>query len=164
VQTWSYRRGYKLIALNGQIWLPHKKNFEPLSLGESEHFDKIITMIIAEHHDTPIAGHPGASNTYDAVRREFYWVNMFNNIKFFVASCDKCQRAKADNQKPQGLLQPINNPERPFEMVHIDFITDLLEVDSHRYKVNAICIMVDHLTGYLHTVPCSKEIMGAGVG
>ena len=43
----------------------------------------------------------------------------------FVKSFEVCQANKHSTQRPTGLLQPVENPERPFEVATMDFITHL---------------------------------------
>ena len=44
----------------------------------------------------------------------------------YVAICDTCQRAKAEHQRPEGLLQPLKIPEWKWEEITMDFIVGLL--------------------------------------
>lgn len=49
------------------------------------------------------------------------------DIKKYVQGCGICQRNKAHNQQPYGLLQPNKVPSLPWEVITVDLITQLPE-------------------------------------
>ena len=66
--------------------------------------------ILKECRDSDIAGHHGVDRTYNKVAQGFYFPGMRRAIIDYVKSCTTCQRYKASNQKPSGLLQtPVLN-------------------------------------------------------
>ncbi|XP_063388255.1 uncharacterized protein LOC134674130 [Cydia fagiglandana] len=66
--------------------------------------------IIKECHDSPVAGHPGVDRTYQKVAQLYYFTGMRRIITDYVKACIHCQRYKATNTKPPGLLQtPLMN-------------------------------------------------------
>jgi hypothetical protein len=82
-------------------------------------------QILEEEHDTNIAGHPGVERTYEKIHRHYYWPKMSKDVHQYVTSCDTCQRVKASQQAPAGLLQPLAAPLAKWEQVSMDFITQL---------------------------------------
>ena len=88
--------------------------------------------IIALYHDPPFAGHLGRDKTQHSVMRQFWWPGLGLDVAQFVSSCDLCQRTKASNQSPAGLLQPLEIPKRRWHSVSCDLITHLpLTRDGH---------------------------------
>src|SRR5207302_383618 len=65
-------------------------------------------------------------------------------------SCDSCQRIKASQQSPAGLLQPLPIPSQPWEQVSMDFITQLPRTKS---RFDAIIVFVDTFSKMVHLVP-----------
>lgn len=112
------------------------------------------TDIIRAHHCPPYAGHVGTSKTVKAVQRTFFWPGMRKEIRFFVQTCDACQRNKADNQLPGGLLQPLEIPERKWAHVTMDAITQLPKTER---GADAILVMVDKLTKMCHFAPTTSD-------
>ena len=101
------------------------------------------TTIISEHHDGKLSGHIGYQKTYDSITRYYYWPNMYVDIKLYVRSCLICQRTKASNRKPLGLLHPLPIPTRRWQCVTMDFIVQLPKtIDGH----DAIFVVVDKLS------------------
>ena len=107
------------------------------------------TQTIQDHHDAEIAGHQGFERTYERIHQNYYWPRMTTNIKEYIRSCDSCQRVKASQKRPAGLLQPMPIPEAKWESVSMDFITHLLTTSNGN---DAIVVFVDMLTKMAHFV------------
>ena len=50
---------------------------------------------------------------------------MKHDIKDYVSQCMTCQKVKYDRGKQPRLLQPLPNPEAPWESISMDFIFGL---------------------------------------
>ena len=107
-------------------------------------------QILHDHHDTPVAGHQGIERTYEALHRLFYWPRMNNDVRSYVKSCDSCQRIKASQQVPAGLLQPMPTPNHPWEYVSMDFI---IQLPKTRGGNDAIVVFVDMFSKMVHFAP-----------
>jgi hypothetical protein len=55
----------------------------------------ILPKLMAEFHDSPLAGHMGINKTYDKIRERYYWPHMIRDIGNYIKSCDLCQRRKS---------------------------------------------------------------------
>ncbi|XP_062528800.1 retrovirus-related Pol polyprotein from transposon 17.6 [Bombyx mori] len=88
-----------------------------------------ITMrekILQEFHDAPTAGHQGVERTFNRISHNYYFVGMRKYIADYLKNCEECQRYKASNQKPFGLLQtPVLNQRG--EVLAIDLFGPLPE-------------------------------------
>ena len=79
---------------------------------------------------------------------------MNQSICRYVSTCDVCQKVKHCRQVSPGLLQPLPIPSDPFEVVTMDFITELPESN----QFNAILVIVDKLTKYGHFIPTHTNV------
>jgi hypothetical protein len=114
--------------------------------------------ILQEAHDSKIGGHFGAQRTEAMIARDFYWKGMSQDIKRYVRGCAACHRAKATNQKPYGLLQPLEVPDRRWERINVDFITKLPKT---RNGNDTIITFIDSLTKRAHWVATSEKELTA---
>ena len=64
-----------------------------------------------EHHDTPVAGHPGKAKTYELLVRNYYWLNMQRFVDQYVRNCHICTRTKAPRHAKYGVLWPLPVPQ-----------------------------------------------------
>jgi len=64
-----------------------------------------------------------------------------------------CQQMKNCPQQPFGLLMSNKVPNRPWEIISMDLITQLPESNGY----NAICVIVNRLTKRAHFIPINKR-------
>src|SRR3546814_6796579 len=67
--------------------------------------DTLKSTILEHYHDSQLGGHMGFNKTYDRIQRNYYWINMYKDVKNYIQSCPECQFSKKDKEKPMGLLQ-----------------------------------------------------------
>src|SRR4051812_24526769 len=80
---------------------------------------------------------------------------MNQDIKNFVKSCEQCQRNKSSNQKPAGLLQPLELPTRNWQQVSMDLIVALPKTKA---GLDAIVVFVDRLSKMVHFAAVKTSI------
>ena len=78
---------------------------------------------------------------------------MFFDCKAHCYNCVVCNQAKPSRHGSSS-LSPLGVPNYPWEIVSMDFITDLPKSSKHNFTV--IQIIVCHLTKMAHFVPCHK--------
>ncbi len=111
-------------------------------------------QIISDFHDSPYAGHVGINKTNRLVSRYYSWPGMDKDINDYVRTCHLCQKNKARQHKPSGVLNPVELPYRPWECVSMDFITQLpMTLKGH----DAIFVVVDKLTKMVHILPTTTN-------
>ena len=97
--------------------------------------------ILVEAHDK--LGHQGNSHTYCLIKHQYYWKGMSKDIRKYIANCILCRCNKAKVQ--QYPLQMTEIPDRPFDKIVIDLVTDCetsTSVNKH------ILTIINHLTGW----------------
>ncbi|KAJ9512237.1 hypothetical protein QJQ45_012789 [Haematococcus lacustris] len=108
------------------------------------------SQLLHEAHDAVTSAHLGRAKTLERLQRHFYWPQMEQTVREYVRTCDQCQRNKATNQVPPGLLQPLPIPNRNWQHVSMDFIGPLPPT-SHGYDM--VVTVVDKLSKMLHLIP-----------
>ncbi|QRW08767.1 Transposon Tf2-1 polyprotein [Ceratobasidium sp. AG-Ba] len=84
---------------------------------------------------------------------------MKKSVNEYVANCESCIRNKHSNQVPPGLLNPIEAPDKPWEEITFDLITQLPESEGF----TAILTVVNQLTKMVHFIPTINEANGVDV-
>jgi Integrase zinc binding domain len=82
-------------------------------------------VLMHDNHDAIVSGNLGVAKTLDRLSRNFTWPSMSAKVTAYVNTCDRCQRDKSSNQRPAGLLQPLEVPDEPWAHVSMDFVMDL---------------------------------------
>ncbi|QRV93047.1 Retrovirus-related Pol polyprotein from transposon [Ceratobasidium sp. AG-Ba] len=134
---------------NGLLYFVKEDNYK-LCVPKS-----LQVQVVQEAHDQLYeTAHAGYHRCYNAIASTYYWPKMESTIKDYIRQCDLCQKAKPKRHGQRGFLQSIPIPSQPFEVVTMDFITDLPESNGY----DAILTIVDKLTKYTHFIPCKKTI------
>ena len=68
--------------------------------------------------------------------------------------CPVYELVKSNHRKKVGVLQPIRLPERKWQQITKDLVTDLPKSDGK----TAITVFVDRLSKMVYFAPCTKEI------
>ena len=110
--------------------------------------------LLHDFHSTPNTGHMGITKTINRLKPQYYWKKMRTDILRYVKSCD-CQRNKASNQKPSGLLQPLEPPHTKWTHVTMDFITPLPRSTNGN---NGILVVVDRLSKMIRIIPTKPSL------
>lgn len=120
----------------------------------------IRTRLLHEHHDTKIAGHLGRDKTAQLLSRNYTWIGLYKDVRDYITTCPVCQRMKPTNQSPGGLLQPLPVPERRWDEVTMDLITQLPKTPR---GFDAIVTFTDRLSKRVHFAPTTTEIDAPGL-
>jgi transposase InsO family protein len=129
---------------NGKVYVPVDKDLR--------------RRIVAQHHDSRIAGHPGRWKTLELVSRNYWWPNMSRYVGTYTRTCDQCLRNKVQRRKPIGELHPLPTPSAPWEVVSIDFIVELPESDGY----DAVMAVIDSSGKRGHFVPTTTTVTAEG--
>ena len=80
--------------------------------------------------------------------QQYYWKGMNKDIRKYIANCVLCRHDKAKVQ--QYPLQMTEIPDRPFDKIAIDLVTDCKTSTSGNKHILTI---IDHLTGWPEAFP-----------
>ncbi|KAL5803158.1 hypothetical protein ACOSQ4_031463 [Xanthoceras sorbifolium] len=117
---------------------------------------KLIQDIIGEFHGST---HEGFVKTFQRIKANFYWQKMRKNIKDYIRQCDTCQRHKAEQVTPAGLLQPLSIPNQIWKDISMDFVEGLPASNGK----TTIFVVVDRLSKYTHFIPLSHPYSAVSV-
>lgn len=123
-------------------------------------------LIIRDHHDDPLHGHPGIEKTVKLIRESFTFPGMKDKVTKYIKKCHKCQTNKSERHAKYGHIQFTNPPRQPWDEVTMDFITKLpLSKDPvTQLSYDSVLVMVDRLTKYSHFIPCNETYTAENLG
>jgi hypothetical protein len=157
------KQGYKKDTILSQ---KHRKENAYKRDQDGLHWTSVEQLVIPDYdglreecvyavHAHPYAGHYGINRTLKKAQEIYYWPGMRNTIEKVVRECDSCQRVQYVRQKPQGELHPLQIPDRRWESVSLDLITDLpITKKGH----DAVVVFVDRLSKMVHVAACTKTV------
>jgi hypothetical protein len=100
-------------------------------------------------HSSGLGGHSGINATYQKVKALFAWPNLKEDVKDYVTKCQVCKKAKHENCRSPGLLQPLPVPNQAWHTVSMDFIEGLPKSKTF----DTILVVIDKFTKYAHFIP-----------
>jgi len=118
--------------------------------------------ILQTLHDSPAAGHPGISNTWELVHEQYEGPRLREFVEQYVKGCARCQESKTNVHRSKAPLQRFDTPieEGPFQYVSMDLITDLPKSQGF----DSILMIVDQgCSKAAKFIPCTKMIDSTGV-
>lgn len=118
--------------------------------------DALKLYLLKQHHEAPVAGHPGKAKTLDLLNRSYWWPGMRKESDRYVRNCFTCIRSKADRHSPYGLLQPLPIPTLPWSCISMDFVTGLPIMAGSGN--DSVLNVVDRLTKQRHFIACKSNI------
>lgn len=71
----------------------------------------LIGQVIAAHHDSISARHPGQAKMQELIYRSHWWPAIKKDIKAYVKGCEICQRSKIQHQPKAAPLNPNPIPD-----------------------------------------------------
>ncbi|GFO19246.1 gypsy retrotransposon integrase-like protein 1 [Plakobranchus ocellatus] len=102
-------------------------------------------------HDSIVGGHLAAKKTTDKILSEFFWPNIWEDVKRYCQSCDQCQRSSPKGQKAKVPLSAVSLIDEPFSRVAVDLVGPIIPSSERGFKY--ILVLVDYCTRYPEAVP-----------
>ena len=133
------KRGEKGYGFEDQVLVQHTDD----SLGDVN--QRIVVpctrqqQVLKLSHSNMHAGPFGFKKTFARISSYFLWPRMWGEIKQFVCSCARCQKA-ARNSHSRAPLQPLPCVAEPFEKVAFDLVGPLPRTSSgNQYILTMMC-------------------------
>ena len=118
--------------------------------------------LMAQFHNSPMAGHPGRDNMLALISQHYWWPRMTTWIKRYIAGCALCQQNKIHTTKKKTPLYHIpGDPSMwPFNIIALDLITQLPKANGY----DAILTIVDQGCSWAAIfILCHMTITGEGI-
>jgi Integrase zinc binding domain len=115
----------------------------------------IYEIIISEAHS--LLAHLGATKTVNYLKDHVWWKDMVSDTKSYCETCTTCKRSKPTNQKPYGLLNPLNIPSEPWESIGVDFVGPLPLSNNRDSEFDSITVIICLLTAMVEIIPSKSN-------
>ncbi|KAL0198415.1 hypothetical protein M9458_006955, partial [Cirrhinus mrigala] len=100
-------------------------------------------------HTSPGSGHPGNNRTLSLVRQRYWWPQIRQEVARYVQGCSVCATSSTPRKLPEGKLQPLTIPNRPWSHIGVDFATDLPLSEGN----TTILVVVDRFSKSVKLIP-----------
>ncbi|MBW0548145.1 hypothetical protein O181_087860 [Austropuccinia psidii MF-1] len=94
----------------------------------------LINLVLKECHDSPFSGHLSEGRTRGTTKT-CIWLPMWQkDVAEYRKTCDRCQKENESTGKRLGNMIKIQEPRRPWEIVHMDWVTGLPPGSDRNYN------------------------------
>ncbi|MBW0523500.1 hypothetical protein O181_063215 [Austropuccinia psidii MF-1] len=104
----------------------------------------LINLVVKECHDSPFSGHMSEYRTREKVKTFIWWPMWQKDVAEYCKTCDRPQKANKSTGNRLGNMIKIKEPRRPWEIVHMNWVTVLPPGGDRSY--NACLVIVEILS------------------
>ncbi|MBW0589359.1 hypothetical protein O181_129074 [Austropuccinia psidii MF-1] len=115
----------------------------------------LINIVLKKCHDRPFSPHLSEDRTREKVKTCIWWPMWQEDVVEYFKTCDRCQKANKSTCKTLGNMIKIQEPSRPWEIVHMDWVTGLPPGGDRSY--NACLVTVDRFSKTPIFLPSHKD-------
>ena len=102
-------------------------------------------------HESILGGHLAVKKTTEKILNNFFWPNVWQDVRRFCRSCDKCQRTSPKGATKKVPLSKVPVIDEPFSRIAVDLVGPIIPASDcgNRY----ILTVVDYCTRYPEAIP-----------
>ncbi|MBW0580688.1 hypothetical protein O181_120403 [Austropuccinia psidii MF-1] len=115
----------------------------------------LIDTILPECYDNIYSGHLSEDITIERIKTCAWWPSWRKDVIEYCHSWDRFQKANKATGKRFGLMIHIQEPNTPWEVVHMDWVTALPPGGDKSY--NSCSVIVDRYSKTPIFLPCHKD-------
>ena len=95
-QSWEENR---IVYINDKIYVPKNRQLQ----------DKILS----DNHNPPDVGHTGQHRIIKLIKRNYWWLGIYNDVQKYIQECQECQQNKVQHMKKTAPLHLLPTPKTP---------------------------------------------------
>jgi hypothetical protein len=111
--------------------------------------DMLRLRIMQFYHNNAIADHSKRVKTFALLRRNYYWLKNYSDVRKYVKFCQMYKRVKDVKHVFYGTLKSLSIPNKRWKNISINFIVTLPLFNKH----DAIFIVINRLTKMKYLIP-----------
>ncbi|MBW0491136.1 hypothetical protein O181_030851 [Austropuccinia psidii MF-1] len=115
----------------------------------------LINLVLKECHDFPFLGHLSKDKTREKIKTCIWWPMWQNEIAEYFKTSDRFQKANKSTGKIPGNMIKIQEPRKPWEIFHMDWVNGLPPGGDRSY--NAGLVIFDRFSKTPIFIPCHKD-------
>ncbi|MBW0487338.1 hypothetical protein O181_027053 [Austropuccinia psidii MF-1] len=113
-----------------------------------------MNLVLKEVHDSPLSGHLSEESTRERIKTCIWWPMRQKDVAEYCKTCDRCQKANKTTGKRLANTIKIQQPRKPWGIVHMDLVNALPPGGDRRY--NAFLVIDDRFSKTPVFLPCHK--------
>ncbi|MBW0581427.1 hypothetical protein O181_121142 [Austropuccinia psidii MF-1] len=115
----------------------------------------LINLVLEECHDSPFSGHLSEDRKRKKIKTCIWWPMWQKDVAEYCKTCVRCQKANKYTGKRLENMIKIQEPSRPWEIVHMNWVTSLPPGGYRSY--NACIVIFDRFSKTPIFLPWHKD-------
>ncbi|MBW0567315.1 hypothetical protein O181_107030 [Austropuccinia psidii MF-1] len=115
----------------------------------------LINLVLKEYHDSLFSGYLSEDRTRGNIKTCIWWPMWQKDVTEYCKTCDRCQNENESTGKRLVNMIKIQEPRRPLEIVHMDWVPGLPPGGDRSY--NACLVIVDRFSKTPIFLPRHKD-------
>ncbi|MBW0496552.1 hypothetical protein O181_036267 [Austropuccinia psidii MF-1] len=115
----------------------------------------LVNCVLKECHESPFSGHLSEEITREKFKTCLWWQMWQKDVSEYCKTCERCKKANKPTGKRLNNMIKIQEPRRPWKILHMDWLTGLKPgVDK---RDNECLVIVDSFSKTKTLVPCHRD-------
>ncbi|MBW0550277.1 hypothetical protein O181_089992 [Austropuccinia psidii MF-1] len=120
----------------------------------------LINIVLREFHESPFSGHLSEEREREKINTCIWGPMWQKDVSEYSKTCDRCQNSNKSTGKIHGNIIKIQEPNRPWKIVHMDWVMGLPPGGDRGY--HACQVIVDRFSKTPKFLPCKKDNTSMG--
>ena len=112
------------------------------------HRDKLDTVVYMCHDESGC--HLGVNKTASKIASKYYFPNIIDTVRKYIATCDKCQKQNKKAKTIVPVLCPVSCGKRIWGKIGIDLVGPFLNQERQPISTNGYRLVCVHVYCLLH--------------
>ena len=112
------------------------------------HRDKLDTVLYMCHDESGC--HLGVNKTVSKIASKYYFPNIIDTVRKYIATCDKCQKQNKKAKTIVPVLCPVSCGKRIWKKIGIDLVGPFLNQERQPISTNGYRLVCVHVYCLLH--------------
>ena len=112
------------------------------------HRDKLDTVLYMCHDESGC--HLGVNKTASKIASKYYFPNIIDTVRKYIATCDKCQKQNKKAKTIVPVLCPVSCGKRIWGKIGIDLVGPFLNQERQPISTNGYRLVCVHVYCLLH--------------
>jgi hypothetical protein len=115
--------------------------------------------LLKQHHDDILADHFDVKKTIELLNRKYHWSRMIKYVKFYIKTCDICQRTKTSRHLSYDDLQFLLFSQDSWQEIIMNFITNLSSSKRSNDVYNSVLVIINRYIKMTFYIFVTKKII-----
>jgi hypothetical protein len=117
------------------------------------------TKFLKRHHNDILTNHFNVKKTIKLLNKKYHWLKMIKYVKFYIKTCDICQRTKTFRHLFYDDLQSFSLFQNSWQEIIMNFITNFSSNKRLNDVYDFVLVIINHYIKMTFYIFVTKKII-----